>query len=350
LKLQHVSEAQFDYMEYRQEDFVSLSKEAQQENCGIIPVSGFEVKLDGLDAQGFFDAMVLTEQSGAAYLLLQTTGCRTKDTLYQILEDSAMAIADFEGEIYIENGFLGDDLHGYTYSTYSTSNDLLEVCRYGNRLVGKEVFKAALNVGYANLLEKNVRRMIDDLGTALGLIHVSDNDGRSNLRQMPYTFTTGRGVQSTDWKRILGAMMKIPFDGWLIFDTVGLFQRIPEDLQLPMLKLLKEIEKSWIRQYHFEDLICEPGKKIILFGAGAMAYNYIQVWGKKYPPAFLVDNNSKNWGLNLEGIEIKSPDAIKDVPPEERLVLICNLHYSEIKLQLANMGVRFECYNDEYYM
>ena len=350
LNIENIRKAGFERVEYAAEDFLCLSEEKRKEQAKKLPISGIEVELDGLDAQKLFEAMVAAEQSGAEYILIRTVNCTKEDILSDMIEECSMAIADFEGEIYVENGMSGDDFHGYTYNPFSSTEKIKEICAYGNQIVGKNVFKVALNIGYGNLLEKNVRRMIDELGDMLALVHVNDNDGRSNLRQMPYTFTTGRGAPGTDWKRILGALIKIPFDGWIIFDTVGLFERIPEELQLSMLSLLKEIEKSWMKQFRFEDILNQPDKQLVLFGAGMMAYNFLQVWGDRYKPAFLVDNNSKVWGQYLEGIEVKSPEAILQIPKEQQLVLICNTHYNEIKAQLTGMGISYEYYNDEYYM
>ena len=34
---------------------------------------------------------------------------------------------------------------------------------------------------------------MEDMGNLIRLIHVNDNDGMHDLRQLPYSFTTGRG-------------------------------------------------------------------------------------------------------------------------------------------------------------
>ena len=83
---------------------------------------------------------------------------------------------------------------------------------------------------------------------------------------------------------------------------------------------------------------------------GRMALNYMQNWGDKYPPAFLVDNNSEIHGQERWGIPVKSPDEILKVPESERNVWICNMYYDAIGAQLDSMGVEYRCYWDHYYM
>lgn len=335
--------AGFSYIEYRAQDIGATPNNQRA-------ISGIEVVLRGLSPEGFFEELQRAEQTGANYIVLQTANCNDDSELLALIDECSMAVADFSGEIYIENGYLGSDVQGYLNSWASDVKRLKRLCQYGNDLTGREMFGVCLNIGYANILERNIRVMIDELGSDLKLLHVNDNDGRKNLRQMPYTFTTGRGDQSTDWNRILGALMKLDYDGWLIFDTAGLFGRAPKQLHPAMLELLYAVAQKWEDQFHYEDLLNQPNKKIILFGAGAMAYNYMEVWGKKYPPAFIVDNYDKRWGTTLEGIEVKKPEAILEVPAQERLVLICNMFYNEMKKQLSGMGVEYQFYCDEYYM
>lgn len=56
----------------------------------------------------------------------------------------------------------------------------------------------------------------------------------------------------------------------------------------------------------------EAGKRRgpVLFGAGRMFLNYMDVWGDAYPPSFIVDNNEKLWGSMLRGICIRPPSAL----------------------------------------
>ena len=86
----------------------------------------------------------------------------------------------------------------------------------------------------------------------------------------------------------------------------------------------------------FEDI---KGKQIILFGSGKMFEDYMQKWGSRYRPAFLVDNDENKWGRKRMGLEIKSPKSIFDVPAEKRRLIICSFYYKEIQKQLQEMGI-----------
>ena len=72
-------------------------------------------------------------------------------------------------------------------------------------------------------------------------------------------------------------------------------------------------------------------------------------YGEKYPPLFTCDNNSKLWGTEFCGLEVKSPEALKNLP-EDCGIFICNIYYREIEEQLRAMGVErnIEYFNDEY--
>ena len=82
------------------------------------------------------------------------------------------------------------------------------------------------------------------------------------------------------------------------------------------------------------------GKQIILFGAGMMFEDYMKKWGNKYRPDFLVDNDENKWGRRRQGIEIKSPKEILEVPEHKRHLIICSFYYKEIQKQLEEMGIK----------
>ena len=81
-----------------------------------------------------------------------------------------------------------------------------------------------------------------------------------------------------------------------------------------------------------------------------MIESYMDAFGEKYPPEFLVDNNSKLWGTKRLGFEVKKPEEILEIPQDQRNVWICNTYYDAIGLQLDKMGVEYSCYFDHYYL
>lgn len=86
----------------------------------------------------------------------------------------------------------------------------------------------------------------------------------------------------------------------------------------------------------FQDL---KGRKIIIFGAGMMFDDYMQKWGGRYRPAFIVDNDENKWGRMRRGILIQPPQSILEVPGEKRRLIICSYYYKEIQKQLEEMGI-----------
>lgn len=282
------------------------------------------------------------------YIVLDTREIADEELLFQYVSEAGVYLAEKQIPIYIENGYIQKN-GKYTYGAYSDAEELIGACnelekRYPGIQVG-----AAIDIGNANVLSKNIADMIMQLGSRIKLIHVNDNDGGNCQRQMPFTFTTGRGHMATDWNRILGALMKTCYDGYFIFNTTGLYDVMPKPLIPEMLRLQKALADRFEKQFHFEDVLAQEGKQIVLFGAGAMATNYMKTWGEKYPPVFVVDNNAKRWGESFYETEIKSPDEIMRLDQNKRLVLICNSFYNEIRKQLTQMGVAYEYYNDEFY-
>ena len=89
--------------------------------------------------------------------------------------------------------------------------------------------------------------------------------------------------------------------------------------------------------------------KRVLFGAGNMCRNYMKCYGEEFPPLFTCDNNKARWGEQFEGLEIKPPECLKELPPD-CAIFICNIYYKEIEQQLRETGVSnpIEYFNDEY--
>lgn len=92
------------------------------------------------------------------------------------------------------------------------------------------------------------------------------------------------------------------------------------------------------------------GKQIILFGAGRMAVHYLAKYGGSYPPAFLVDNGPDKWGSEVNGILVRSPEALKELIPGTYRVVIAVRNFEPIVEQLERMGIgngEYRIYNKE---
>ena len=282
------------------------------------------------------------------YLVISTAGDASAEDLRKIIRENADEIVKAGIPIYIENGMSGDDVRGYISNEFSDTRVLKEIVQWADKVCRKPLFGICVNTGYANLTAKNPRLLLEGAGNYLKLVHVNDNDGFINSMQMPYTFTKGRGDVTTDYYRLVGALAGMHYDERMIFDAVGLFNRTPASLMPAMLDMLANIAMYWLHIINYEGML-DGGRKIILFGAGRMAGNYMHIWGDRFKPAFLVDNDKDKWGTYHRGIEIKPPEAILEIPADERLVLLCNMRYEEIGMQLAMMGVEYAEYDDNYY-
>ena len=204
------------------------------------------------------------------------------------------------------------------------------------------------NTGIANLTGRNMRALMEDMGNSIRLIHVNDNDGMHDLRQLPYSFTTGRGRKSTDWVRFVGQLVRQNYDSYLVFDTAGLFACAPESLHPVFCRLLYGIYQEWESIFYFEKKLQKEKQGFILFGAGQMAGHYIQKWGEKYPPVCLSDNNKALWGEKVYGYDVIAPVKLLEKPYCDYRVMICNQYYTQVRGQLEEMGIAYDCYYDEY--
>ena len=318
------------------------------DRTNIPSLEGIRVSEENWNEDILFEAVMKAEELGASYVLINTENVSSERTITDALENCIDLFIDKEIKIYLENGYVVSKQNTYQCSELSEINKLKKIVMQFNRICEKECFGISINVGNANLLAKNLRTMVEDAGDLLKLIHVSDNGGFHNDRQMPYTYTRGRGDRTTDWYRLIGSLRRNHYIGHIVFDVKGTFEKSPEYLHPSYISLLASIAKEWDEVLRLEEYLNQSNKKIILFGAGGMAHCYMNVWGDRYTPAFLVDNNSSSWNTERFGIKIKSPEAILEIPEEERNVFICNQYYMPIGAQLDNMGISYKCYSDLY--
>lgn len=94
----------------------------------------------------------------------------------------------------------------------------------------------------------------------------------------------------------------------------------------------------------YENMLCNmfegvKDKKLVLWGSGLMFEDYMQKYGGKYRPDFLVDNDENKWERRRMGIEICSPKKLLELPKDTYKLIICSFYYKEIAKQLAEMGV-----------
>lgn len=80
-------------------------------------------------------------------------------------------------------------------------------------------------------------------------------------------------------------------------------------------------------------------RKIYLFGSGQYAERFVKQFGQYFDIAGIVDNRESRWGETLSGVEIHSPEVLKEIAAPFR-VFICIKFYEEVLFQLKGMGIR----------
>lgn len=211
----------------------------------------------------------------------------------------------------------------------------------------EKIYGVCVDVGVLNLCGQNPYEYISTLGRRVKAVIIRENDGLHDVSLLPFTSVID-GRSQMDWLGVIRALREIEFDGLLIFDfsdTVKVFSPL---LRPSLLKLAKSVAMFFEWQIKIEKYLaaCES---IVLFGAGNMCRNYMKCYGEKYPPLFTCDNNQKLWDTEFCGLDVKSPECLRELP-KECVIMICNTHYFEIKKQLEEMGVENEIafFNDEY--
>ena len=314
-----------------------------------IRMTGISVSSETVEDGKLLAAIERASVLHASYVVIETVADGTG--LYCVLGKCLEQIKSAGLKIYIEDA-------------YSEASLLAETVDSLNREAKMECFGACLNTENGNLLGRNLCGIIERLGHRIGLLHASDNDGRTCQHQMPYTFTRGRGELSTDWYGIIGALAKQGFRGPVVYDITGLFEVSPACLRPGWYRLLSAVAGEWEAILELEEYLKNMLKKaqpevdskeawrpggLVLFGAGRMFRNYMDVWGEAYPPSYIVDNNEKLWGGMRENISIRPPSALLDDKEHHPFVLICNMYHLSIEKQLDAMGVRWRRYDDKYF-
>ena len=109
----------------------------------------------------------------------------------------------------------------------------------------------------------------------------------------------------------------------------------------------KEYKKTFIDIFEKSN-ITNDFKKIILFGSGVFARQFILQFGDDYPIYSMIDNNNNKWGSEIDGIPINSPSIINNISENDRNIIICVKNYTGIVRQLLSMGVKnYHIYNPD---
>ena len=208
------------------------------------------------------------------------------------------------------------------------------------------VFAFCLDTGICTLCGQDMQAFVSALGRRLQAVILRDCGRQQESSLLPFTYAY-QGQPGTDWLSLIRGLRSMDFGGSLVLDfadTAAAFSPLLRPQLLPLAKSAAEYFK-W--QIELESLL-KKYKSIVLFGAGNMCRNYMKCYGSQYPPLFTCDNNPAVWGTKICGLEIKPPEALKELP-DSYGIFICNIYYREIETQLRKMGIKnIEFFNDEY--
>jgi sugar phosphate isomerase/epimerase len=116
-----------------------------------------------------------------------------------------------------------------------------------NDKYGAEVLGFCFDTGHANLVGLDFEDFITTLGGRLKVLHIHDNDGISDLHQIPYTFTkTRENTSSTDWEGFIRGLRAIDFDGVLSFETAPVLTAFPNELKEEALRMIAGIGRYFV--------------------------------------------------------------------------------------------------------
>ncbi len=223
------------------------------------------------------------------------------------------------------------------------ASDAVEWIDRLNHKFGYEAFGFCVDIGVCNICGNSIQTFINTLGTRIKTVILRDNDGCRDVSMLPFTCVGSE----TDWLSAIRGLRDISFDGELAVDFSGTYASFSPLLRPVLYPLVKRTAEYFKWQIEIENNL-KKYKQFVLFGAGNMCRNYMKCYGEKYPPLFTCDNNPKTWGTMFEGLEVKNPEVLRQLP-KDCCVVICNIYYREIETQLREMEIEnIGYFNDEY--
>ena len=184
------------------------------------------------------------------------------DYLAGIAGDSGMVMC-------LENLYSGSP-GGLVEGPCTNAHILAERIDAFNEKYGKELLGACFDTGHAKLVGLDVEEFLTRLGKRLKVLHIHDNDGISDLHQLPFTFTRTRdNLTSTAWRGFARGLAAAGFDGNLSFETAPVLSSFPGEMKEDALsfigcigryfrqEILKEREGLREREGHSESQAAE---------------------------------------------------------------------------------------------
>lgn len=290
------------------------------------------------------ESIKVSARSGCRYIIIEPFFKNSPSM------DFYLSFADIAREnnimILIRNqykNFNGNFIRGELSEAYTFRRFVDEL----NKRAGDIRFGICMDIGVCNICGQILYEFTTALGDEIKAVIMRENDGTSDCSMIPFS-CVNRGVPGIDWSSLIRGLRAIDFDGELICDFRHSQSAVTHLLRQDFLSYAKKMIDFVAWQFSIEHTIKKYDKRV-MFGAGNMFTNYMKYYGKEYPPLFTCDNNRNLWGTVIDGIEVKNPEELRNIP-ENCAIFICNVYYREIEEQLRAMGIqnKIEYYNDEY--
>ena len=81
-------------------------------------------------------------------------------------------------------------------------------------------------------------------------------------------------------------------------------------------------------------------KKVIVFGSGQFAKQFMQMYGGDYDVAAVIDNRKDKHGEEFYGVKIYGAEILKDFEPGSYRVIVCIKNFLSVMNQLEELGVK----------
>lgn len=285
------------------------------------------------------ESIKICKEAGSRYLIVDSCWKGTEEFLLKIGEEAAAC-----GVSVLMRNQYRRSRRRIVRGDYGEITQALELVDGLNQKMGEEVFGFCLDTGVCALCRNDVYTFITGLGKRIKAVIIKDCDGDHDARMMLFS-----GIRpAIDWPDVVRGLRETGFDGEMVIDFSGTINAFPSFLRPQLYALMKSVSDYFCWQVGME-LRLKRYPSRVLFGAGNMCRNYMETYGKKYPPFFTCDNNPDLWGTEICGLEVRAPEALKDLR-EDCGIFICNIYYQEIEEQLRKMGIHksIEYFNDEY--
>ena len=114
-----------------------------------------------------------------------------------------------------------------------------------NDEAGGDYFGFCLDVGHANLTNRNIKEYVKELGHRLTILHIHDNNGLEDLHMVPYSYLSTTASHVCDWQGFVEGLKEINYTGVLAFETFRIFSAYPKAVHTEVLRLIAGIGHYW---------------------------------------------------------------------------------------------------------